>query len=204
MVGTLADAAAALDALALVNMGVLLLIQINRVPGADRLTGVGHAALATVRHPNPLGGARVAGKRNHVYQRLFKKLVVRRRRLFNARAGGSPHVHRLKRQSAGQPDALLYNGPGQKDVAAILRIFSGDNFIGNQVNAGIVPALIGKLRHLCKHVSPDIIHGAVNATHCSFPPYVRRSFRSFLMCPRLYRSRQPTASEKSDNVAEIR
>ncbi|MPM60799.1 hypothetical protein SDC9_107653 [bioreactor metagenome] len=177
VVGALVHALAALDALRLVDVRVLLRVQIDGVPGADHLAGVRHTALAAVGHPHLLRGAGVTGERNDVDQRLFEKLVVCRGRLFNSRAGRSAHVHGLQRQSAGQPEPFLNDGPGQKNIAAVLGFLSRDNFIGDQVNAGIVPALIGKPCHLGKHVPANIVNGAVNASHCSF---LRISFVLFI------------------------
>src|SRR5699024_1986594 len=76
-VGALVEALAALDALALGDVAVLVLVEINGVLGADVHAGVGDAALAAVRDTDLLGRAGIAGKGDDIDQRLFKILLVR-------------------------------------------------------------------------------------------------------------------------------
>ena len=170
MVGALVEAAAALDALLLVDVAVLVLIQIDGVLGAHVHAGVGQAALAAVGDADLLGRAGIAGKGDDVDQGLFKILVIGRGRLLDVGADRSLLAGGLQAHAQSQPHPLLNDGPLQKYVVAVPRHLAGHDGIGDHVHPVQVSALIGQTGHLGKDIAADLVHSTVYASHYFFLP----------------------------------
>ena len=128
-VGTLIEAFAALDAFALVNMAVLVLVQINGVAGADVHAGVGNAALAAVRNTDLLGGAGIAGVGNDVDQRLIEILLIRGS-LLNLGADGGGRAVGVQIHAQSQLDPCGDNGALQKYIVTVVSHLTGNQLIG--------------------------------------------------------------------------
>src|SRR5699024_3011412 len=129
VVGAHVHAAAALDALLLVDGGTAGLPD-DGVLGAHLHAGVGQAALAQVRDLDHLFGATVAGELDDVDQRGVVVLVGDVG-VLQDRDHAVVLVHAAGGQADGQADALLNDGPLQEDVLAKFALLAGDDLIGD-------------------------------------------------------------------------
>ena len=163
VVGALVQAFAALDALALVN-AALAVPDDDGALGADRLTGVGEAALAVGGDPDLLGRAGVAGKLDDVDQ---GRLIVffRDVGLLNAVAGRAVLLGRTQGQAAGKPKPLGDDGSLQENIAPVFGYLAGDDLIGYFINAGVVSPFIGQTGDFFKNAFADIVDYAVDTSH---------------------------------------
>ena len=127
------------------------------VLGAAFAAGVGKAALAAIGDAVLLFRAAVAGKFDQVDEGGIVVLL---------RNGAFVHPHRKggvladgpQGQPHGQPQPLPHDGPLQEDGFPVLGHLPGDDFIGQLLDAGIVPALVGHFCNLGKDPAADILY----------------------------------------------
>ena len=191
VVGADVHAAAALDALLLVNGGAA------RLPGDGALgahfhTGVGKAALAQVRDLHHLFGAAVAGELDDVDQGGIV-VLVRNVGVLQARHHAVVLVHPAGGQADGQAHALFDDGPLQEDVLAQLAFFAGDDLIGDGAHHVVgllaLDVGVGHPGDFGEYRPPDLDDGGINASEahsktllcfCRKPgvrgPWARRRF----------------------------
>ena len=164
VIGALIQAAAAFDALLLIDVGAVILPDVDRVLGAHVHAGAGDAALAVGGDADLLLRAGVAGKRNDVDQ---GRLIVffRDAGLLDALAGGAKLGCRAQRQTAGQTQTLHHHRALAEHVVAVLGRLARYDFIGDLVDPGIVPALVGQAGHLGEYVPAEIVNSAVYTSH---------------------------------------
>jgi ferredoxin len=166
VVGADGDAAAALDALVLIDGGTAALPS-DGLLGAHFHTGVCKAALTQVRHLDQLFGAAVAGKLDHVDQRGIVVLIG---------DGGvlqtGDHavvlVHAAGGQTHSQTHALLNDGALQEDVLAQLALLTGDDGIGDLAHqvVGLLALDVG-VSHagdLGKHLTADLDDRSIDSS----------------------------------------
>ena len=125
VVGADADAAAALDALFLVDGGTAALPG-DGLLGADFHTGVCEAALAQVGDLDQLLGAAVAGKLDDVHQRGVI-ILIGDGSVLQTGDDAVVLVHAAGGQAHGQTNALLDDGALEEDVLAELAFLTGDD-----------------------------------------------------------------------------
>ena len=167
-IGAGLGAAAALDALGLVNLGAAV-DDADRLDRADHRAGVGQAVAAQVGDGVAGLLAGVAGEGNDVDERRFIKHVgdgavvhsLRNRRVL---------VHRTQRQSDCQAQPLTDDGALLKDAVAVVGDLSGNDGVRQLLDPGIVPVLIGQTGNLGKDLSSDFGDRRCDPSHRSFPP----------------------------------
>ena len=166
VVGALAQAAAALDALGLVNDALAVAADGDGALGANVHAGVGEAALAVGRDADLLRRAGVAGEGDNVDE---GRLVV----FFGLcglldAVGGEAHLGGgAQGQAAGEAEALGDDGALKEDVVAVLGVLAGDDFVGQGVDAREVAALVGEAGDLCENLSSKVVNYAVYTSHDS-------------------------------------
>ena len=169
MVGARVEAHAAVDALLLVDVG-LLVAEGDGALGADLAAGVRQAALAGVGHAVDVVVARVAGKLDDVDQ---GRLVVGLGDGGVGEAVGEALalVHALERQAHGQADALLHDRALQEDRLAVGGNVAGDDLVrevADLATGGLLVVLghvVGDLGHVGEHVATDLGQVGVDAAH---------------------------------------
>ena len=171
-VGAAVDAAAALDAQALVNVA-LAVAEADGVLGADLLAGMRQTALAHGRDLDDLLRAGVAGEFDDVDQRRLIVLVGDDA-VFQTLAGRDALVQRAQGHTHSQADTLRDDGSLQEDTATQGFLLAGDDLEGQLTHQllviGKLVDLIGHAGNLSEHLATDIRYGGVNASHsnCSF------------------------------------
>ena len=156
-------AAAAFDAFGLVDYRFAVLNR-DRTFGADLLAGIFQTALAGIGHMEFFIRAGVAGEFDNINQRriviFFRDCAfidsLRKRCVF---------IYRAQRQADCKTQALADDRPLQKDRIPIAGDLPGQDFIGQLINAGIVPALVGKARDLGKDLAPYIGDRRIDTSH---------------------------------------
>ena len=166
VVGADVHAAAALDALLLVDGGAAGLPD-DGVLGADLHTGVGQAALAQVRDLDHLFGAAVAGELDHVDQRGIV-VLVRDVGVLQARDHAVVLVHAAGGQADGQADALLDDGAFQEDVLAQFALLAGDDLVGDAAHHVVcllaLDVGVGHPGDFGEYRPPDLDDGGIDAS----------------------------------------
>ena len=169
VVGAGVEAHAAVDALLLVDVG-LLVLEGDGALGADLAAGVGEAALAAVGHAVGVVRARVARELDDVDER---RLVVGLGHggLREALGEALAVVDALQRQAHGEADALLDDGALEEDRLAVGGDVAGDDLVREvtELAAGgllvVLPHVVGDLCHAGEHVAADLGQVGVHATH---------------------------------------
>ena len=162
----MAQAAAALDALGLVNDALAVAADGDGALGANVHAGVAQAALAVGRDADLLRRAGVAGEGDDVDE---GRLVV----FFGLcglldAVGGEAHLGGgAQGQAAGEAEALGDDGALKEDVVAVLGVLAGDDFVGQGVDAREVAALVGEAGDLCENLSSKVVNYAVYTSHDS-------------------------------------
>ena len=158
VVGAHADAAAALDALVLIDDGTAAL-PCDGLLGAHFHTGVGKAALTQVGDLDQLFRAAVAGKLDHVHQRGII-ILIGDGSILQTGDDAVVLVHAAGGQAHGQTDALLNDGALQEDVLAQLAFLAGDDGVGDLAHqvVGLLALDVGVSHacHLGEHLTADL------------------------------------------------
>ena len=186
-VGAAVDAAAALDAKALVNVA-LAVAEADGVLRADLLAGMCQTALAHGRNLDDLLRAGVAGKLDDVDQRRLI-VFIRNDAVLQTLAGGDTLIQRAQGHTHGQTDALGDDCSLQEDAAAQGFLLAGNNLEGQLTHQllviGKLVDLIGHAGNLSEHLTTDIRYGCINASHC-FCSFLIAPFATKVTCRRAY------------------
>ena len=169
VVRALVQAAAAFDALVLVDNALAVTSDGDGVLGTDVHAGVRQAALAVGGDADLLRRAGVAGEGDDIYERGLIVLLGQGG-FFYAVAGQVLLRGGAQRQSAGETQPFGDYGALQKDVVAVLRDFSWYDFIRQSIYFLVVAALIGEPCDFCENVPAKIIDYAVYTSHV-WPPF---------------------------------
>jgi len=166
VVGADGDAAAALDALILIDGGTAALPS-DSLLGAHFHTGVCKAALTQVGHLDQLFGAAVAGKLDHVDQRGIIVLIGDGS-ILQTGDHAVVLVHAAGGQTHSQTHALLNDGALQEDVLAQLALLTGDDGVGDLAHqvVGLLALDIG-VSHagdLGKHLTADLDDRSIDSS----------------------------------------
>ena len=163
VVGTDLHALAALDALIRVDVAAAVVL-VDGLFGADFHTGPGQTSLAAVGDPHLGPGAGVAGDGDDVHQRGIVELF-RFGRFFNALGQGGVLSDGPHRQSHGQAQPFPDDGPFQKDAFPVGGYLAGDDFVGEFLDLGQVPAFVGQTGDFRKHLAAELGDRCVDSSH---------------------------------------
>ena len=158
IVGADGGAAAALDALFLINGGTTALPG-DGLLGAHFHTGVCQAALAQVGHLDQLFRAAVAGELDHVHQRGII-ILIGNGSVLQTGDDAVVLVHAAGGQAHGQTDTLLNDGALQEDVLAQLAFLAGDDGVRDLAHQVVclftLDVGICHPGHLGEHLAADL------------------------------------------------
>ena len=166
VVGADGDAAAALDALVLIDGGTAALPS-DGLLGAHFHTGVCKAALTQVGHLDQFFGAAVAGKLDHVDQRGIIVLIGDGS-ILQTGDHAVVLVHAAGGQTHSQTHALLNDGTLEEDILAQLALLTGDDGIGDLAHqvVGLLALDVG-VSHagdLGKHLTADLDDRSIDSS----------------------------------------
>ena len=182
VVGADADAAAALDALVLIDDGTAALPG-DGLLGADLHAGVCQTALAQVGDLDQLFGAAVAGELDDVHQRGIV-ILIGNGSIFQTGNDAVVLVHAAGGQAHGQADALLNDGALQEDVLAQLALLTGDDGVRDLAHqvVGLFALDVGISHpgHLGEHLAADLDDRRVDSSkaHSKLSLYRYKTSRS--------------------------
>jgi len=163
VIGALIHAAAALDALVVVNDAVAIGVGADGVLGTYRLAGMAQAALAIGTDAHLLLGAGIACEGNDVNERglviLFGDVG-----LFDTLAGQTIFRRGAQRQPAGQAQAFGDDGTLAENAVAVVGDLAGDDLIGELVDTLDI-VLISHAGDFLKHGSSQLVNDTVDTSH---------------------------------------
>ena len=166
VVGAGIGALAALDALALVDVGAAV-FKVDGALGADLLTGAGKAVLAVLGDLVLVGGAGMAGVGDDVDQGRLVILLGH---------GGGVHalgdqvtaVAGAQAQTHGKAHALTGDGALEKGGFPVQGAVAGDDLVGQLVGGLVAVAGVGHPGHLDEDLFTDIRDQRGNSAHGKF------------------------------------
>ena len=172
LVGTNLRAAAALDALVLVDLRTFIHKRYG-IFGADLVAGMGQAALAGAGHAIDVVGTGIAGKADDVDERRLIVGIGDGGLLESLRhACGAAHA--LKRHAHSQAHALAHDGALEEDALAVGTHVTRANIVGNLIKQVVewhllvargVAKLIEDARDFLENLATDARDVGIDASH---------------------------------------